>query len=99
MDATFMSWLGFAAFVGLLLAFDLGLLSRKAHVITGREALIRVGIYLALAMVFCAGVFWFQGSELALQFLSGYLIEFSLSIDNIFVIVLIFTHFAVPPQY
>ncbi len=99
MDATLLLWLGFAAFIGMLLAFDLGLFSRKVHVITGREALFRVAVYFTLAMVFCAGVFWFQGSEPALQFLSGYLIEYSLSIDNIFVIVLIFTHFAVPPQY
>ncbi len=99
MDATILLWLGFAAFIGVLLAFDLGAFSRKVHVTSGREALIWVAVYFSLAMVFCIGVFRFQGSEPALQFLSGYLIEYSLSIDNIFVMVLIFTHFAVPPQY
>ncbi|TNC59855.1 TerC family protein, partial [Rubellimicrobium roseum] len=99
MDATIWLWLGFAAFIGVLLAFDLGAFTKKAHAISGREALIRVGIYFIIAMIFCAGVLYYQGSEPALQFLSAYLIEYSLSIDNIFVIVLIFTHFAVPPQY
>jgi tellurite resistance protein TerC len=99
MDASVWLWLGFAAFVGVLLAFDLGILSKKAKAITGREALIRVAAYFTLAMIFCVGVFQFQGSDKGLQFLTGYLIEYSLSIDNIFVIVLIFSHFAVPPQY
>jgi tellurite resistance protein TerC len=99
MDATIWLWLGFAAFIGVLLAFDLGAFTKKAKVISGREALIRVGVYFTLAMIFCAGVLYYQGSEPALQFLSAYLIEYSLSIDNIFVMVLIFTHFAVPPQY
>jgi tellurite resistance protein TerC len=99
MDATVWLWLGFAAFIGLLLAFDLGAFTKRAKAISGREALIRVGVYFTLAMIFCAGVFYYQGSEPALQFVSAYLIEYSLSIDNIFVIVLIFTHFAVPPEY
>lgn len=99
MDSTIWLWLGFAAFIVVLLAFDLGAFTKKAKAISGREALIRVGVYFTLAMIFCAGVLRYQGSEAALQFLSAYLIEYSLSIDNIFVIVLIFTHFAVPPQY
>jgi len=99
MSETVLLWAGFAAFIGVLLAFDLGVFSKKAHVITGREALMRCGAYFALAMIFAAGVFHFQGSEQGLSFLAGYLIEYSLSIDNIFVIVLIFTHFAVPPQF
>jgi tellurite resistance protein TerC len=99
MDATIWLWVGFAAFIGVLLAFDLGAFTKKAQTISGREALVRVGVYFALAMIFCAGVLYYQGTEPALQFLSAYLIEYSLSIDNIFVIVLIFTHFAVPPQY
>jgi tellurite resistance protein TerC len=99
MDATIWLWVGFAAFIGVLLAFDLGAFTKKAQTISGREALTRVGVYFTLAMIFCGGVLYYQGSEPALQFLSAYLIEYSLSIDNIFVIVLIFTHFAVPPQY
>ena len=99
MNETVLLWAGFAAFIGVLLAFDLGVLSKGAKVISGREALLRCAAYFALAMAFAAGVFHFQGADKGLEFLTGYLIEYSLSIDNIFVIVLIFTHFAVPPQY
>ncbi|MBB3267202.1 tellurite resistance protein TerC [Azospirillum sp. OGB3] len=99
MDQIVLMWAGFAVFVGVLLAFDLGVFSKKSHVISGREALMRCAAYSTLAMIFAAGVFHFQGSEKGLEFLTGYLIEYSLSVDNIFVIALIFTHFAVPPQY
>jgi tellurite resistance protein TerC len=99
MDVTIMLWVGFAAFIGVVLAFDLGVFSKEIKAISGREALVRCGIYFSMAMVFNAGIFWFQGAQKGLEFLTGYLIEYSLSLDNIFVIVLIFSHFAVPPQY
>jgi tellurite resistance protein TerC len=99
MDVTIMLWVGFAAFIGVVLAFDLGVFSKEVKAISGREALVRCGIYFSMAMVFNAGIFWFQGAQKGLEFLTGYLIEYSLSLDNIFVIVLIFSHFAVPPQY
>jgi len=99
MDVTIMLWVGFAVFIGVVLAFDLGVFSKEVKAISGREALVRCGIYFSMAMVFNAGIFWFQGAQKGLEFLTGYLIEYSLSLDNIFVIVLIFSHFAVPPQY
>ena len=98
-DASVWVWLGFAAFVGGLLAFDLGVLSNTSKAMSGREALVRCAAYVMLAMIFGVGIFYFQGSDTGLEFLTGYLIEYSLSIDNIFVMVLIFSHFEVRPQY
>jgi tellurite resistance protein TerC len=98
-DASVWVWLGFAAFVGGLLAFDLGVLSNTSKAMSGREALVRCAAYVMLAMIFGAAIFYFQGSDTGLEFLTGYLIEYSLSIDNIFVMVLIFSHFEVRPQY
>jgi tellurite resistance protein TerC len=92
-------WLGFNLFVVLLLAFDLGVLHRKQRDIGVAEALYLSFGYFVLAAIFNAGIFYWQGSEAGFAFMTGYLIEKSLSLDNIFVFVLIFTHFAVPPQY
>jgi tellurite resistance protein TerC len=92
-------WIGFNLFVVALLAFDLGVLHRKGKEISIREALWLSLGYFVLALIFCAGVFQFRGTAAGYEFLTGYLIEKSLSVDNIFVFVLIFMHFAVPPQY
>jgi tellurite resistance protein TerC len=92
-------WLGFFAFVGMLLALDLGLLHRKQREIKVGEALGMSFAYFAMAMIFCAGVFHYRGPTAGYEFLTGYLIEWSLSVDNIFVFVLVFTYFAVPAQY
>lgn len=92
-------WFGFNAVVLGLLAVDLGLFHRKAHVVSVKEAATWSAVWVALSLGFNAGVFIFAGSEYGVQFLTGYLIEKSLSIDNIFVFVLIFTFFAVPPQF
>jgi len=92
-------WGGFTLLVLLLLAFDLGVLHRNDRVISVREALLTSLGYIILALAFAVGVFVYMGETAGYQFLTGYLIEKSLSIDNIFVFVLIFTHFAVPPQY
>ncbi|MBM3540121.1 MAG: TerC family protein [Alphaproteobacteria bacterium] len=92
-------WLGFNLFVVLLLAFDLGVLHRKQREIRVAEALWLSFGYFVLAGLFNAGVFYWRGSEAGFAFMTGYLIEKSLSLDNIFVFVLVFTHFAVPPQY
>ena len=92
-------WGGFTLLVFALLALDLGVLHRKDRTISVREALLTSLFYIVLAMIFAAGVFVFMGETPGLQFLTGYLIEKSLSIDNIFVFVLIFMHFQVPPQY
>lgn len=92
-------WVGFNLFVIALLALDLGVLHRGDRVISVRHALLLSAGYIVLALIFAAGLFAFMNETAGYQFLTGYLIEKSLSIDNIFVFVLIFTHFAVPPQY
>lgn len=99
MGDTFWLWAGFNLGVAALLAFDLGVIHRRSRVITVREALWLSLAYVALAMVFAAGVFHFRGGQAGYEFVTGYLIEKSLSLDNVFVFVLVFSHFAVPAQY
>ena len=89
-------WIGFATFILIMLALDLGLLNRKAHTIRYREAAIWSGVWVSLAMIFAALVFWYQGTQRGLEFLTGYLIELSLSVDNLFVFLLIFSYLRFP---
>jgi tellurite resistance protein TerC len=92
-------WLGFIAFVIVMLAVDLGIFNRKDHVIQFREALAWSGVWVALALAFNALV-WVQfGTQRGLEFLTGYLIEKSLSVDNIFVFVVIFSALGIPALY
>lgn len=99
MDASIWMWVGFNVFVVALLAFDLGLLNRRPKVIGVREAMTLSAFYVVLALIFAAGLFHFADTETGLAFLTGYLVEKSLSLDNVFVIALIFGSFAVPPQF
>ncbi len=92
-------WIGFNVFVLAMLALDLGVFHRKAHTVSIKEASIWSIVWITLALTFNAGLYFFSGPEPALQFFTGYLIEKSLSIDNIFVFVLLFTYFAVPAAY
>jgi tellurite resistance protein TerC len=92
-------WVGFNLFVLAMLALDLGVFHRKAHEVSIREASAWSVAWIALALTFNVGLYFWRGGEVALQFLTGYLIEKSLSVDNIFVFVLIFTYFAVPSIY
>ena len=92
-------WLGFIAFVLAMLSLDLGVFNRTPHVVSAREALTWTGVWVGLALVFAGGLALFVDRQAALTFLTGYVIEESLSVDNIFVIVLIFQYFAVPAQY
>ncbi|MBL8099872.1 MAG: TerC family protein [Anaerolineales bacterium] len=102
-------WVGFNIFVLFMLALDLGVFHRKAHVVSIKEATIWSAIWIALALLFNLGIYLFWGQlvpdstysngQAALSFFTGYLIEKSLSVDNIFVFVLIFTFFAVPAAY
>jgi tellurite resistance protein TerC len=92
-------WVGFIAFVLAMLALDLGVFNRSPHVVRAREAAIWTAVWVGLALLFAAGLAVFETHQAALTFLTGYVIEESLSIDNIFVIVLIFQYFAVPAQY
>lgn len=89
-------WVGFIVFVLAMLALDLGVFHRKAHEVRPREAAIWVAVWVSLALVFAAGLWHFEGSATALTFLTGYVIEESLSVDNLFVMVVIFNYFAVP---
>jgi tellurite resistance protein TerC len=82
-----------------MLAFDLGVFHRHAHTVSIKEASIWSIVWITLALAFNAGLYFFSGPEPALQFFTGYLIEKSLSVDNIFVFVLLFTYFAVPAAY
>ncbi|HLJ81582.1 MAG TPA: TerC/Alx family metal homeostasis membrane protein, partial [Ktedonobacterales bacterium] len=92
-------WIGFNLFVLAMLALDLGVFNRKAHVVSWREAVVWSSVWIGLALTFNAVVYVWQGPDVGLQFLTGYLIEKSLSVDNIFVFVLLFTTFGVPAAY
>jgi len=92
-------WVGFIAFVLAMLALDLGVFNRKTHVISMKEAGIWTAIWIGLALAFNLILYLWQGAEPALQFLTGYLIEKALSVDNLFVFALIFSLFAVPARF
>jgi tellurite resistance protein TerC len=92
-------WVGFGVLVLLLLAFDLGVFNRRAHVVGIREAARYSVMLVLLALAFNFGVFRLAGHRSGLEFLTGYLIELALSVDNIFVFVLLFSYFKVPPKH
>ena len=92
-------WIGFSLFILFMLSLDLGLFNRKAHTIRYREAAIWSAIWISFATIFAGIVFWYQGSHRGLEFVTGYLIELSLSVDNLFVFLLIFSYFQVPSRY
>jgi tellurite resistance protein TerC len=92
-------WVGFVAFVLAMLSLDLGVFNKTPHVVGAREATIWTSVWVGLALLFAGGLAVLASHQAALTFLTGYVIEESLSIDNIFVIVLIFQYFAVPAQY
>lgn len=99
MDQAWYLWAGFNLFVLLMLALDLGVFHRKAHVVTVKEAFLWTGFWVSMALLFNVFVYYQMGSEKAFEFFTGYLIEKSLSVDNIFVIILIFSYFGVPAAY
>lgn len=92
-------WIGFNLFVLAMLALDLGVFHRKAHVVSIRESIIWTLVWIALAMVFNFGIAHYMGNAKALEFFTGYVIEKSLSVDNIFVIALLFSYFSVPSKH
>jgi tellurite resistance protein TerC len=91
-------WLGFAGLVLSLLVLDLAVLNRRSHVLTFREALSWSGGIVAIAILFGLFVLWQEGTQPALEYYTGYLIELSLSVDNLFVFLLIFAYFGVRPE-
>lgn len=93
------SWLAFVAAIGLLLAFDLGVLHRKSHAIGVGESLALSAFYITVGLAF-GGVIWaWMGAQPALEYLTGFVVEKSLAMDNIFVIAMIFSYFAIPAAY
>jgi len=92
-------WGGFSLFVLTMLILDLGVFHRTAHVVKIKEALLWSALWIALALAFNAGIYFWQGPVKALEFLTGYLIEEALSVDNLFVFVVIFSYFRVEPLY
>jgi tellurite resistance protein TerC len=99
MTVTTLLWIGFVLFVLFMLALDLGVFHRKSHKVSLKESAIWSVVWVSLALLFNAGVWHFSGSTKALEFLTGYLIELSLSVDNLFVFALLFSYFAVPQEY
>jgi tellurite resistance protein TerC len=99
MDVSLWFWALFLLFVAGMLALDLGVFNRTPHAVSAREAAAWTGVWVTLALLFNLGLYLTSGSGPALQFLTGYLVEKSLAVDNIFVFVLIFSAFAVPPVY
>ena len=99
MDTSPWFYAGFTAFVLAMLALDLGVFHRKAHVVRPKEAAMWVAVWAGLAFIFGCILYIWRGAEPALLFATGYLIEQSLSVDNLFVIVMIFSYFSVPDKY
>jgi tellurite resistance protein TerC len=92
-------WIGFIGFVLLMLALDLGVFHRKAHAVRFREALAWSVVWVTLALLFNLGIYLRFGKKLALEFLAAYLTEEALSVDNLFVFLVIFSYFSVSPQH
>jgi tellurite resistance protein TerC len=91
-------WLGFTGLVLALLVLDLGVLNRRSHVLSFKEAISWSGGLVTIAMLFGLFVLWREGTQPALEFYTGYLIELSLSVDNLFVFLLIFSYFGVKAE-
>jgi tellurite resistance protein TerC len=92
-------WIAFNVFVLGMLAIDLGVFHRKAHAVTTREATVWCFVWISLGLIFNAGIYIWMGPEKGLEFFTGYLIEYSLSVDNIFVFIIILTYFSVSPAH
>src|SRR5688500_10928517 len=91
-------WGGFLVFVLAMVALDLGVLSRGHQTIGARQALRTTGIWVSLALLFAAGMWLKFGGKVGLEFLTGWVIEYSLSVDNIFVFVMLFAAFRIPSE-
>lgn len=92
-------WVLFAVVILGLLALDLGIFHRKSHTVKMREALIWSGVWIALALIFNGFIYYTRGPVPAMEFLTGYLVEEALSVDNLFVFLMVFSFFRVPAEY
>ena len=98
-EITSWHWAGFILCVVFFLALDLGVFHRRAHVVKFKEALTWTAIWVTFSLLFAAALVPLRGRQEAVEFVTGYVIELSLSMDNVFVIALIFAYFRVPSQY
>lgn len=92
-------WISFTLFVLCMLALDLGVFNRKSHTISVKQALGWTVVWVTLSLIFAGGVWRFMGTHSAVEFLTGYVVEYSLSVDNIFVFLLVFSYFKVSPAH
>lgn len=99
MNTPILFWVLFNVMVIVVMTIDLKVIHKKAHAVSIKEAGLWAAFLIFLALMFNLGIYFFMGSEKALQFLTGYVIEKSLSVDNLFVFILIFKYFGVPPKY
>ena len=99
METPIIFWILFNVFVLMMLALDLGVFHRKSHEISTKEALTWTIVWITLALIFNVILYFWKGQQQALEFFTGYLIEKALSVDNIFVFIMIFSYFQVPAKY
>lgn len=92
-------WVGFGSLILVMLSLDLGLFNRKSHTVTYKESVIWSSVWVSLALIFAGVVFWHLGRQKGIEFVTGYLIELSLSVDNLFVFLLVFSYFKVPAKF
>jgi tellurite resistance protein TerC len=92
-------WVGFNLFVAAMLAIDLGLFHKKDHTVTPKEAGVWTAVWVTISLIFCAGIWYFSGRVPALQWLTAYVVEYSLSVDNLFVFLMVFGYFRVAPEH
>lgn len=99
MDTPVIFWIIFNCFVLVMLALDLGVFHRKSHDVSVKEALTWTFVWICLALIFNVILFYWRGQQQALEFFTGYLVEKALSIDNIFVFIMIFSYFQIPTKF
>jgi len=99
METPITFWIIFNVFVLIMLALDLGVFHRKSHDVSVKEALTWTVVWVFLALIFNVIIYYWRGQQQALEFFTGYLVEKALSVDNIFVFIMIFTYFQIPTKY
>ena len=99
MEVSIWVWIGFFLFVIAMLALDLGVLNKKEEVPTFKKSLLQTAMWIVLAFIFAAGIWYFEGSGHAIDFVTGYLLEESLSMDNLFIFILVFGFFGIEARY
>ena len=99
METPIIFWIIFNVFVLLMLALDLGVFHRKSHEVSVKEALTWTFVWIFLSLIFNVILYFWKGQQQALEFFTGYLVEKALSVDNIFVFIMIFTYFQIPTKY